>query len=72
MSNEKNVFMEKAKKELYEMEENILKLQKLIEENRDKIKNLVESSDDNYNHSMGVWSKAVEDWRAMMRFFSKS
>jgi hypothetical protein len=65
-------FKKTAQSELSEMEEHIAKLQSMVEENRNKIKNLLDSSESDFEEHKGTWSKAVEDWRGMMRFFSKS
>ncbi|MBN2426793.1 MAG: hypothetical protein JXK94_00495 [Deltaproteobacteria bacterium] len=65
-------FKRTAQEELSEMEEHIAKLQNIVEENRSKINKLINSSEADFEEQKGVWSKAVEDWRAMLRFFSKS
>jgi hypothetical protein len=72
MSEEKFEFEKTAQDEFSEMEQHIEKLQKIVDENREKINKLIKSSDYDYEENKGVWSKAVEDWRAMLRFFSKS
>ncbi len=55
-----------------EMEEHIAKLTKMVEDNRAKLIALVEAKDEDFHQHKGTWTQAVEDWRAMMRFFSKS
>jgi hypothetical protein len=65
-------FKKSAGQELAEMEEHIAKLTKIVEENRAKLNALMESKAEDFHQHKGTWTQAVEDWRAMMRFFSKS
>ena len=65
-------FKKTAEQELAEMEEHIEKLTKVVEENRAKLNALMAAKEAEFSHHKGVWSQAVEDWRAMLRFFSKS
>jgi len=65
-------FKKSAEQEMAEMEEHIAKLTKVVEENRAKIAALLAAKEHEFEHHKGVWSQAVEDWRAMLRFFSKS
>jgi hypothetical protein len=65
-------FKRSAEQELAEMEEHIAKLTKMVEENRAKLNALVAAKEHEFEHHKGAWSQAVEDWRAMLRFFSKS
>lgn len=65
-------FKKSAEQELAEMDEHIKKLTKIVEENRAKLNSLIEAKEEEFHHHKGVWSQAVEDWRGMLRFFSKS
>lgn len=65
-------FKKSAEQELSEMEEHLAKLTKMVEENRTKLNTLTEAKEEEFHQHKGTWTQAVEDWRAMMRFFSKS
>ncbi|MBN2427740.1 MAG: hypothetical protein JXK94_05335 [Deltaproteobacteria bacterium] len=65
-------FKKTAEQELAEMEDHIAQLTKVVEENRSKLNALMQAKDKDIAHHKGVWSQSVEDWRAMLRFFSKS